>query len=116
VSRPTRRKRSRRGASVADIEAPTRAAPPTRPLRSPSAGGEGLICPETGNRWPGAWVRAGIQPWLALWDALGAFGHRAATALNTPGGPSFDLRPVHGKVVCRSRLGGMLNFYVREAA
>jgi hypothetical protein len=23
---------------------------------------------------------------------------------------------VHGKVVCRSRLGGMLNFYVREAA
>ena len=25
-------------------------------------------------------------------------------------------KAAHGKVVCRSRLGGLLNFYVREAA
>ena len=27
-----------------------------------------------------------------------------------------DARVPKGKVVCRSRLGGMLNYYVREAA
>ena len=60
------------------------AAIPDQPLRSPFFGGEGLVCPETGNPWPGAWVRVGIQPWLAPWDTLGAFGHQAATALITP--------------------------------
>ena len=29
--------------------------------------------------------------------------------------PADETRP-NGKVVCRSRLGGMLNFYLREAA
>jgi len=57
---------------------------PDQPLRSPFSGGEGLVCPERGNPWPGAWVRVGIQPWLAPWDTLGAFGHQAATALITP--------------------------------
>jgi hypothetical protein len=35
--------------------------------------------------------------------------------IERPDGSGNENAPT-GKVVCRSRLGGMLNFYVREAA
>jgi hypothetical protein len=39
----------------------------------------------------------------------------AGQLLQRPVGPVNE-NGAHGKIVCRSRLGGMLNFYVREAA
>jgi hypothetical protein len=35
--------------------------------------------------------------------------------IQRPVGPVVE-DGAHGKIACRSRLGGMLNFYVREAA
>jgi hypothetical protein len=71
---------------------------PDHSLRSPFYSGEGLDCPERGNPWPGASVPVGIQPCLAPWDTLRAFGHQAATALITPAGPLSYLRPMGSAV------------------
>jgi hypothetical protein len=63
-----------------------------------------------------AWVlRAVITSRRSLVLENLALRQQLATLIKRPAGSANDTG-AQGKVVCRSRLGGMLNFYPREAA